>query len=110
MNPSNIIKMTMFINGITMQCNSGNFSFTVLGTFVDANNYVLNSSTDGNTTITALRFSRFIYDQTLLQASGQTFIDSDLITATATTWSQLSFTLVWKTDSNFFIGVRALAY
>lgn len=110
MNTANTIKVIMFISGATMNRTTGKFNLTVTAQFINSSFYTYSISTSGNTTITALRLSRFIFDQTLLQATSLTFVDSNIITGISTTWSQLSLTLVWKTASNFFIGFTAIAY
>jgi hypothetical protein len=93
-----------------MQCNTGMFNITMSASFINANNYVVYASTSGNTTITSLQFARFIYDQTLLQSSLTTFIDSGLISSSNTNWTSLSLALVWKQSSNFLIGLNSIAY
>lgn len=111
MNIANTIKAIMFLNSVTMQCNTGNvFNISLKGTIINANNYSVAVSTSDTTTITNLRYSRFLFDQTLLQSTQFIFIDSDIVTATNSAWGQLSLALVWTTSSNFFIGVSNIVY
>jgi uncharacterized protein involved in copper resistance len=90
---SNTIKAIMFIQGVTMQCNSGHFNITATAVITNSSHYTIRVSTSGNTTITQLRLARFFYDQTKLQAAKTAFADSAVITASSTNWAQLSLGL-----------------
>lgn len=69
MDTSHSIKVIVFIQGITMQKNTGNFDVSIWGVFVNSSYYSLTTDTSGNTTISKLYYSRVIFDQTNLQES-----------------------------------------
>lgn len=100
MNVSHQIKFLVFLNGVTMQCNGGNgnsngngngwngglFNFTVTNKFINSNMYSITFATSNATTITAVRYSRFIFDQTLLQTTKTTYVDADVLVASNSAW------------------------
>lgn len=104
------VRIGVFVQGIAMQCNLGNFDLSVSAVLVTSEIYKVTVSTSGNSTITSFAYSLFIYDETSVQASQITFVDSGVLTATASAWNQLGLSLVWMTSTNFLAGLTSIAY
>ena len=110
MNMSHTIKLIVFLQGINISRNTGDYNISVGGQFISSNNYTIFINTSGNTTISYVKLSYFIFDQTLYQATSINFMDADILTSTNTIWSQLSLPLVWETKTNFMVGLVGIAY
>jgi hypothetical protein len=90
--------------------NTGKFNVTVWGTIDNSNIYSLYVGTSGNCTIHSMSYSRVTFDQTSLQSTQLTFIDSGVVTGYNTNWTQLSLSFPWMNSTNFMIGMTGFAY
>lgn len=66
MNMSNEIKVIMYIQGINMFRNGGDFNVKLWGVFLNSSFYTLIANVSDLTTVTEIRFSRIFYDRTIL--------------------------------------------
>lgn len=113
MNTSGTLKIVVLINGMSMTTTStGIYNLTIIPTIANSNNYTIMLATSNVTTISALRFSRFILDQTAVQATQTTFIDAGVLTAYNNAWVgvKLKTILPYMNISNFLVGVTTMVY
>lgn len=110
MNMSNEIKVVMYIQGVTMSRNSGDFDVRLWGQFVNSSFYILIGNVSGTTTVTEIRFSRIFFDKTQLELSQMDFVDSTPLEGLSSSWSTFTLNLKYYTQDNFHIGLTSIAY
>lgn len=100
----------VFINSILVKRNGGDFNVTVWATIDSPNLYTLYTGTSGVCTIHAMTYSRVTFDQTALQATQLTYIDSGSISGSSNTWSMLTLAVPYSSSTNFMAGLTSFAY
>lgn len=110
MNMNNDIKITLYIQGIKMFRNGGNFDVRLLANFVNSSFYILIGNVSGTTTVTEMYFSRILYDKTQLELSQMDFVDSAALEGLSSSWSTFTLNLKYYTQDNFHIGLTSIAY
>jgi cysteine-rich repeat protein len=95
-----------------MDSNSGDFNVILNASVTSSQSITIITSTQGLTTIQMLNCSLMVYDETLLQAQPNIFVDYGTLSATNTNWSAISFTVPWisLTDVNFMIGLAGFGF
>ena len=92
-----------------MKClSNGILNTTLSGQIVDVNSYSVTVGTSSSTTITAIRYSYLIVDQTLSYTQ-ITFADAEILTATSANWTLLTPPLPVG-PGDFLTGVTSIAY
>lgn len=109
LNLSHTNKILVWIQAMQMKRNGGNFNLRMTWSFINSNNYTVTVYLTGTTTLHYFFYSRLIYDQTALQESQYTYVDSGSASST-TNLAGLSFTLIWKNNTNFFTGLTTFSY
>ena len=84
-------------------------SFAWKPVIVNPNNYTLNITVYGNTTITLMTFSRLTYDLTAIQSSQTIYLDGGYLDSTGD-YSTLSRTFLYKNPQSFMAALCYFSY
>lgn len=108
--PEHKIIMYAYIQAIDMQKNAGSYDVRLVASAHNCSFYKITGYVDSTTTVLSLKFSRILFDLTVLQASKSEYIDAETIVATSSNWAGLTPTLKFYNVSNFMIGMVGIGY